>query len=119
MKHRHHWLILLLALVVVASAFGQSTTATLRGKIVNAQGNAVPNAEINAVETASGFVHTVHSRPDGTYTLGGLTPGLYNIVVAAQGYEPKNQDVTVLVGQTLDLNINMAPTATLSESITV
>src|SRR5205085_12085786 len=51
--------------------------------------------------------------------LGGLTPALYNIVVAAQGYEPKNQDVTVLVGQTLDLNINMAPTATLSESITV
>ena len=57
----------------------------MRGKITNAQGNAVANAEINAVETASGFVHTVHSRPDGTYTLGGLTPGLYNIVVAATG----------------------------------
>ena len=120
MTLRRSWLVLLLALVVVGSAFGQSsTTATLRGKIVNAQGNSVANAEINAVETATGFVHTVHSRADGTYTLGGLTPGLYNIVVAAQGYEPKSQDVTVLLGQTIDLNINMAPTAVLSESITV
>lgn len=113
--------LLLLSVVVLwaAGLFGQATTATLRGKITNAQGNAVANAEVNAVETATGFVHTVHSRGDGGYTLAGLSPGTYNIVVAAQGYEPKNQDVTVLLGQTLDLNINMAPTATLTESITV
>jgi hypothetical protein len=119
MTLRHRWLVLLLALAVAGSAFGQSSTATLRGKITNAQGNSVANAEINAVETSSGFVHTVNSRPDGTYTLAGLTPGLYNIVVAAPGYEPKSQDVTVLVGQTIDLNIRMTPTAVLTESITV
>ncbi len=119
MTLRHRWLVLLLLLVVAGSAFAQSSTATLRGKITNAQGNGVTNAEINAVETTTGFVHTVNSRPDGTYTLAGLTPGLYNIVVAAPGYEPKSQDVTVLVGQTIDLNIRMIPTAVLTESITV
>ena len=119
MTRRGNWLMLLLTFVVVAGAFGQATTATMRGTITNPQGRPVANAEINAVETATGFVHTVHSRPDGTYTLGGLTPGSYNIVVAAQGYEPKSQDVTVLVGQNLEVNINMAATATLSESITV
>src|SRR6266849_8912001 len=113
-------LVLLLSLIGTGSAFAQSaTTATLRGKITNAQGNPVANAEINAVETQTGFVHTVNSRSDGTYTLAGLTPGLYNIVVAAPGYEPKSQDVTVLVGQTIDLNIRMVPTAVLTESITV
>lgn len=121
MKLRGFGKLLLLSLVVLFAAglYAQTTTATLRGKITNAQGNAVANAEIDAVQVATGFVHTVHSRPDGSYTLGGLTPGLYNLVVAAPGYEPKNQDVTVLVGQTLDLNINMAPTAVLTESITV
>ena len=119
MTLRHRWLILLLVLAVAGSAFGQSSTATLRGKITNAQGNSVANAEINAVETSTGFVHTVNSRGDGSYTLAGLTPGLYNIVVAAPGYEPKSQDVTVLVGQTIDLTIRMTPTAVLSESITV
>ena len=120
MTLRRSWLILLLSLVAAGSAFAQSaSTATMRGKITNPQGNAVANAEINAVGTSTGFVHTVNSRADGTYTLAGLTPGLYNIVVAAPGYEPKSQDVTVLVGQTLDVNIRMSPTAVLSESITV
>jgi outer membrane receptor protein involved in Fe transport len=117
------WKVLLLLSLVIAyaaGAFAQSATkATIRGKITNAQGNSVPNAEINAVETATGFVHTVNARADGSYNLGGLTPGLLNIVVAAPGYEPKSQDLTVLVGQTLDLNIRLTPTAVLSESITV
>src|SRR5207247_3458069 len=108
MTLRRSWLVLLLSLVVAGSAFAQSaTTATIRGKITNASGNAVGNAEINAVETSSGFVRTVNSRPDGTYTLAGLKPGLYNIIVAAPGYDPENQDVTVLVGQTLDLTVRM------------
>src|SRR5712692_9075300 len=119
MTLRHRWLVLLLLLVVAGSAFAQSSTATLRGKITNAQGNGVANAEINAVETSTGFVHTVNSRADGSYTLGGLTPGLYNIVVAAPGYEPKQQDITVLVGQTIDLNLRMTPAAAFTESITV
>ncbi|PYQ51598.1 MAG: hypothetical protein DMF59_07450, partial [Acidobacteria bacterium] len=94
MTLRRTWLILLIALFTAGSALAQSaTTATLRGKITNAQGNAVANAEINAVETQTGFVHTVNSRSDGSYTLAGLTPGLYNIVVAAPGYEPKSQDI--------------------------
>ena len=119
MTRRSNWLILLLAVLVAAGAFGQATTATMRGTITNPQGRPVANAEINAVESATGFVHTVHSRADGTYTLAGLTPGAYNIVVAAPGYEPKSQDVTVLVGQNLEDNINLAATAVLSESITV
>ncbi|HKB81389.1 MAG TPA: TonB-dependent receptor, partial [Thermoanaerobaculia bacterium] len=112
-------LLLLLLVFSTANLFGQATTATLRGTITNPQGNPLANAEVDAVDTATGFVHTVHSRPDGTYTLAGLTPGTYNLVVAAPGYEPKNQDITVLVGQTLELNMNMSPTATLTESITV
>lgn len=105
--------------LMTATAGAQSTTATIRGKIMNASGNAVPNAEINAVLPATGFVHTVNARSDGTFTLAGLTPGLYNIVVAATGYEPKSEDVQVLVGQNLDLELRLSPTATLSESITV
>lgn len=97
----------------------QATTATLRGKVTNEQGAAVAGAEINAVNTATGFVHTVNARADGSYNLGGITPGMYNLVVAAPGYEPLSQDVTLLVGQTVDLNIRLSPTAVLTETITV
>ena len=112
--------LLLVSMTVYATAFGQSaTTATIRGKVTNDAGNAVANAEINAVDTSSGFVKTVHSRADGSYALEGLRPGTYNIVVAAPGLEPKSQDVTVLIGQNLEMNLGLSATAVLKESITV
>src|ERR1700737_130574 len=108
----------LLALMLSLNTFAQSTTATVRGKITNESGNTISKAEINAVNTASGFVQTVTAQSDGNYQLN-LQPGTYNIVVAATGYEPKTQDVTVLLGQKLELDLRMTPTAVLSESITV
>jgi len=109
----------LLALMLSLNAFAQTTTANVRGKVTNESGNVIPKAEINAVSTSSGFVHTVNADSNGSYLLGGLTPGTYNLVVAAPGYEPKSQDLTVLVGQTLDVNLRLTPTAVLTESITV
>jgi outer membrane receptor protein involved in Fe transport len=109
-----------MALLIAAAAVAQtSTTATLRGRITNDAGAAVANAEINAVNTNSGFVKTVRSGPDGAYTLAGLSPGTYNIVVAATGFEPKSQDITVLVGQSLQLDLRVSTQAVLKESITV
>ena len=110
---------LFLATLIAVTAAGQSSTATIRGKITNESGAAVANAEVNAVGTQTGFVRTVNSRGDGTFQLGGLTPGPYNIVVAAPGYDPKNQDVTVLVGQLLEMNLRLSATTVLRESITV
>lgn len=107
-------------LLAATTVFAQtSTTATLRGKIVNDAGTGVASAEINAVNTANGFVKTVTSSSDGAYTLAGLAPGTYNIVVAAPGFEPKSQDITVLVGQSLQLDLSVSATAVLKETITV
>ncbi len=103
-----------------STAFAQSsTTATIRGRVTDNTGAAVPNAEINAVSTTSGFVRTANSTSDGSYTLTGLTPGEYNIVVVASGFDPISQTVTVLVGQSLEMNPQVSTTTTLRESITV
>ncbi|MGA8807474.1 MAG: TonB-dependent receptor [Thermoanaerobaculia bacterium] len=108
------------ALLLAATVFAQtSTTATLRGKITNDAGSGVANAEINAVNAGSGFVKTVKSGADGAYTLAGLSPGTYNIVVAAPGFEPKSQNITVLVGQSLEMDLKVSTTAVLKETITV
>src|SRR5207253_7753490 len=121
MRYRSMGKLLVLSLLVfyAGAAMAQTSTATIRGKVTNERGSAVGNAEINAVGTQTGFVKTVNSRGDGSYTLGGLTPGQYQIVVAAPGYEPRNETVTVLIGQSLEMNLRMTPTAVLSESITV
>ena len=114
----------LLSAVLIAgfasSVFAQSsTTATIRGRVTDSSGGAVANAEVNAVSTTSGFVRTTTSTGDGSYTLAGLTPGEYSIVVAAPGFDPVSQTVTVLVGQSLEMNPQLAATSVLRESITV
>src|ERR1044072_3837183 len=111
--------IALLAGLVATAAFAQATTATIRGKVTNDRGGALGNAEINAVSTATGFVHTVKADANGAFNLAGLAPGEYNIVVAAPAYEAKSETVTVLLGQNLDMNFLLSPTAVINESITV
>jgi hypothetical protein len=107
-------------MLIATTALAQSsTTATIRGKVTNNEGAAVANAEINAVSTQTGFVKTVHSGADGTYILAGLTPGEYNVVIAAPGADPINQTVTVLVGQSLEMNPQISRANVLHESITV
>ena len=102
---------MLLAGALAVSAFAQSSTATIRGKVTNDQGTALPGAKVTAVGTASGFVKTSTAGPDGSFQLGGLTPGEYNITVAAQGFQARTQTVSVLVGQNLNVTFAMTPTA--------
>ncbi|HJQ38390.1 MAG TPA: TonB-dependent receptor [Thermoanaerobaculia bacterium] len=117
---RRTFTVWLFALLIAGSALAQSaTTATLRGRVLDGSGAAVANAEINAVSTTSGFVRTTRSTADGAYSLTGLTPGEYNIVVAAAGFEPVSQTVTVLVGQSLEMDVQVAGTAVVREEITV
>ena len=112
-------LLALLAVGIAASAHAQATTATIRGTVTNSTGSPVSGAEISAVGAATGFVRTVTAGPDGSYTLAGLTPGEYNIVVAASGFDPISQTVRVLVGQSLEMNPQLSETSVLRESITV
>jgi len=112
-------LLFLVFISLTTSLFAQSTTATLRGKVTDDGGRSIPDAEINAVSTTTGFVHTVRSGRDGTYLLAGLTPGAYNVVVAATGREPLSQNLEVRVGQTVDVDFVIGGTMVVSEAITV
>ena len=109
----------LLVLGMAVTAQAQSTTATIRGTVRNQSGDAVGGAEISAVGTATGFVRTVTAGSDGSFTLAGLNPGEYNIVVAAPGFDPVSQTVTVLIGQSLEMIPQLSETSVLRESITV
>lgn len=114
------WLIMLVLLAAVAAPLlAQSTTATIRGKVTDSSGAPVPAADVIATSTTSGFTYAATTRADGGFNLGGLTPGSYVIVVASPGSEVKTQEVTVLVGQSLDLNFGLRPEMVVTEAITV
>jgi outer membrane receptor protein involved in Fe transport len=109
----------LLIVSIAMSAAAQLTTATIHGKVTNANGTALPAAEIDAVNAASGFVKTVMSGPDGSYTMAGIKPGEYNLVIAAPGFQARNETVRILVGQNIEMNFVMSPDAAMNQNITV
>ncbi len=109
----------LLIVSIAVSAAAQLTTATIHGRVANANGTALPAAEIDAVNAASGFVRTAMSGPDGSYTMAGISPGVYNLVVAAPGFQARNETVQVLLGQNVELNFVMSADASMNQTITV
>jgi len=120
MRQTFRWfLFALLAGALATAAVAQTTTATIRGKVTNEKGEGLANAEISAVSATSGFVQTVHADRDGMFLFGGLQPGEMTLVVAATGYEPNTQKITVFVGQKLEMNFVMNTTPVVKESITV
>ena len=113
---------LLTLLILVAFAFsatGQTTTSRIRGSVVDQEGDGVASAEVNAVNLNSGFVHTTTTRADGTFLLPGLIPGDYTLIVASPAFRVYQQELTLLVGQTLSLDPVLTPSTVLSEEITV
>jgi outer membrane receptor protein involved in Fe transport len=116
-------LIWLLAVIVgLATAqltLAQGTTATIRGNVKDEGGNPFPTAEIVATNTASGFRNAATAGADGTFLMPGITPGTYRIDVTAPSYKGATKEITVRVGQTLDVDFRLTPDLVLVESITV
>ncbi|HVS31619.1 MAG TPA: carboxypeptidase-like regulatory domain-containing protein, partial [Thermoanaerobaculia bacterium] len=116
---RQFFTIALIMGLVAGAAMAQTTTATIRGTVNDESGNPFPTAEITATNSATGFTYRAVAGSTGAFTLSGLTPGTYRIDVVAPSYRGTTREVTVLVGQSLDMNFRLQPDMVLMEQITV
>ncbi|HVS63095.1 MAG TPA: TonB-dependent receptor [Thermoanaerobaculia bacterium] len=103
----------------VAPASAQTSTASIRGTVTDAQGQPVAGAEVSAVGVETGFVKSVISRSDGSFLLPGLVPGPYQVVVSSPAQQPRSREVTLLVGQTTELDFQLSPGEVFEEEVTV
>jgi outer membrane receptor protein involved in Fe transport len=107
-----------LALAAAAPCRAQSTSATIRGTVVDDTGG-LPGASIVAREATGGFSFAATSGPDGSFTLAGLRPGSYDISVTMDQYKPAARRLQVLVGQTIDLDFRLTADLVYAENVTV
>src|SRR3954447_5618217 len=112
-------MIVLCSLVAPAIAFAQQTTGNITGRIVDAQGAAVPGVTVTARSPQTGFVRTDVSDGEGIYRLTALPVGNYDVAAELSGFSTfSRKEVTVNVAQTTDLNVEMK-LAGLTESVNV
>src|SRR5688500_8473961 len=97
--------ILLALTALTTTALAQQTTGNITGRVVDAQGAAVPGATATARQAATGFTRTTASDAEGVYRLTALPVGVYDLTIELQGFSTYQQQGIVLnVGQTLSID---------------
>ncbi len=104
---------LLLTLVNCRGLAAQSgTSSAIAGKVVDASGAALPNADVSATDVDTGAVRTEETNGDGQFLFSQVNPGNYAVTVRANGFATQtSRSVAVEVGRTVTLNFDLALSA--------
>jgi len=93
--------------------------AQIRGNVTDPSGAVIVGARVRLTDVATQIGNTVETNEKGTYTLNGLRPGRYNLVVEAGGFQSaETKDITLAVSQQTILNIALKLAST-SSSVSV
>jgi outer membrane receptor protein involved in Fe transport len=100
-------------------AIAQQTTGNIAGRLMDAQGAAVPGVTVTARNAQTGFTRTAVSDGEGIYRLTSLPIGTYDLTAELQGFSKiEHKGIVLNVGQTLDVDMTLR-LANVQESITV
>ena len=101
-------LTLLTAFCLLPTAFGQSSTATLSGEVVDQNGAVIPGALVKIINPATAFGRETTSSDAGAYTFPLLPPGTYQVTVQRDGFSPvRVENVVLNVGDQKSLQIQL------------
>ncbi len=93
---------------LIALTAAAQSTGSLQGTVTDSSGAVLPNATITIREVGTGVVRTVRTDSAGNYQVPALSPGNYEIEVAAQGFAgSKTTGVVVNVGTTVTSNVRL------------
>jgi hypothetical protein len=79
--------ILLPFLLGAAQVFAQNITGSISGRVIDPSGAAIPNATIIATGAVQNTTVKTITTAQGDFSLAGLSPGSYDIVVEATGFK--------------------------------
>lgn len=112
---------LLLSAFLTQGLQAQITTASLKGKVTDEQGQALVGATVIAVHTPSGSQYGTTTRADGGYDLPNLRiGGPYEITASYVGYKTKTYtNISLKLAQKLELHFQLPNEAIELETATV
>ena len=102
---RHAVLAVLVSACAAAAAAQGVKTGVLRGAVVDAQALAVPGVTVTVTSPALQGSRSTVSVTDGTFAIGLLPPGEYDVTFAIQGFAPETRQATVSLGQSTELAV--------------
>ena len=111
--------VLATVLSLCGPAFAQSTTGSIDGVVVDSTGAVLPGVAVTLTHQATGVKREAVTDAEGIFRAPVLPVGAYSVRAELSGFKPVEQrDVTLTVGQTLTLRLEMA-VSSLTESVDV
>ncbi|MDP9169870.1 MAG: carboxypeptidase regulatory-like domain-containing protein, partial [Acidobacteriota bacterium] len=87
-------------------AFSQLDTGTISGRVSDASGALVPNAQVTVVNTETNFTSESRSNTDGLYRVSALRAGPYRVTVKASGFKTYvREGLDLRIGDTMEINV--------------
>jgi len=100
--------VLLLTLLVVATANSQTFRGAINGSVTDPSGAAVAGATVKATESATGLEHTTTTSTDGQFAIQDIPLGFYKVSITATGFPTNTVDkVEVVAGTIYTLNVQL------------
>lgn len=93
-------------LLLSATAFAQFT-ASIQGVVQDPSGAAIPKANVQLLNVATGVTRTTTSDSSGNYSFLSIAPGAYKITAEASGFAKSVAEVTLLTEQNLNVPISL------------
>jgi hypothetical protein len=110
---------LCLLLVQTQRVFAQVDEGSITGTVQDTSGAVVPNAQVTLLNVDQGFSLETHASNAGVYSFSPVRIGHYTVTVTAAGFSTTSQqNLTVAVGQELQVNVQLKAGAS-STTVTV
>jgi hypothetical protein len=111
----------LLTLALLSNAFGQVTTSSLRGRVVDEKNEALAGASIIAIHLPSGTQYGVVANEDGRFTISNMrVGGPYQVTINFIGYKPQvYNDINLSLGNVTDMALTLSPSITSLNEVVV
>jgi hypothetical protein len=104
--------------LAVASAQSQATTGDVNGRIIDAQGGALPGVSVTAKNPDTGYLRTVTTNEEGLYLLPLMPPGSYDVTMELPGFTTTTRRIALTVGASVTYNHTLQ-LSSIAESVTV
>ncbi len=98
-----------LFLFVVAAVGANAQQTSIAGTVIDSSGVVVKGADIIAKQVNAGAIYKAKSNDDGEFQFPELPSGTYSIRAEIRGYAPFVKQVSVPVGETLQVYLILDP----------
>ncbi|MGA9965039.1 MAG: carboxypeptidase regulatory-like domain-containing protein, partial [Terriglobales bacterium] len=112
-------ILLTIVLLLPCIALAQSFRGSIRGRVVDPNGNAIVGAKLTAKNSATGQMRDAATGDDGAYVLAELPAGEYAVTAEYGGLSPVGQNVIVNVGSDTTANFDLTRVEKRLEQLTV